>query len=369
MIISPSNEAAIKANIPFREFLMLQCLPLRKWALLSAFFLYAIFALLDVLKLPEAVYQISLTTRFFLVFLPLTILNYIYWFKAPRSILDHSWLLLLVYLGAGINHSIINYYVTIYQLPFSQLGLVLIMMFGCLLLVLPVIPTLICTIIILSVYGLSSYYLDRSAEGLLINLFILCFLTSLYLLINWLCQMILLDNYRLIRQLYGESITDGLTQLYNKRFFEGQLERLSLQSKRESTDVSILLVDIDHFKSINDQHGHLEGDRIMQEIALVLKSLCRRPFDYACRIGGDEFAIIYYGITQKRLQEVSSELLKNTTTIKLKNSMGSLTNVTVSVGAATQLTPEETNYEDLIEQADQALYQAKANGRNAYVIS
>ena len=364
-----SSNIASKANIPFREFLMLQCLQLRRWALLIAFFLYAIFALLDVLRFPTEVYQLTLSTRFFLVFLPLIILNYIYWFRPPRSITDHTLLLLFLYLGAGLNHTVIHYYAEINQLPFSQLGLVLIIMFGCLLTVLPIVPTLLVTFVILTVYGLSNVHFNHSNAELIIGLLILAVVAGLLLLINHVCQVILRENYHLIKKLYGDSITDGLTSLFNKRFFETQLKHLCLLANREIKTVSLLLIDLDHFKKINDQQGHAVGDKVLQEVALLLQTVCRRPQDYACRVGGDEFAIILYGISLRRLQAVSEELLAKTLLIQLPNDNKPLT-VSLSIGGASYSSAADSvNINAIIECADQALYQAKANGRNAYVIS
>ena len=368
MTVFHSKDISNKANIPFREFLMLQCLQLRRWSLLIAFFLYGIFAILDVMRFPIEIYQITLSSRFILVFLPLSILNFIYWFRPPRSIINYSWLLLLVYLGAGLNHSLIHYYSEINQLPFSQLGLVLIMMFGCLLTALPIIPALAVTIFILVVYGISNIYFEHNYIELFLELLILGSVAGLCLLINQVCQVILRENHHLIKKLYGDSITDGLTSLYNKRFFESQFEDLCLLAKRESKKVSLLLIDLDHFKKINDQQGHLVGDKVLQEVALILKLVCRRPADYACRVGGDEFAIIFYGISEQRMRAVCEEILAHTALIENDFQEGTFSKISLSIGGATQLSPEDINSAAIIERADQFLYQAKTNGRGTYVI-
>ena len=358
-----------KANIPFREYLMLQCLPLRRWSLLVAFFLYAIFAVLDVLRFPVDVYQITLSIRFIFVLLPLAILNYIFWFRPPKSIVDNTCLILLVYLGAGLNHSLIHYYAETYQLAFSQLGLVLIFMFGSLLVALTFRPALIASVIILITYGTANFYLGHSSAELFLGLLILALVAGLCLLINRVCEMILSENYELIQTLYADSITDGLTSLYNKRFFEIQLEQVCLSGRRESNDVSLLLLDFDHFKLINDRKGHIAGDKILQAIGPILKSVCRRPNDFACRIGGDEFAIIYYGICQKRLHEVCKELLAAVTKIQFATDKTSNATVSASIGFATHPHTDDVDGAGLTARADRALYQAKANGRNTYVQS
>lgn len=356
------------ANIPFRNFLMEQCLQLRRWSLLIALILYCLFAILDVLRLPPEAYQITLTTRFCFVIFPLIVLNVIYWFRPPESILTYVWLMMVVYVGAGLNHSLIHYFSEIYQAKFSQLGLVLILMFGSLLTALPVLPSLISSLIILSVYAISNYFLGHSGVELTFGTIILFVVAGLCLGINQVCQAILLENYRLIKKFYGESITDGLTGLYNKRFFETQLEHLSLLARRDKKLISLLLIDLDYFKDINDRHGHIAGDRILQEVAKLLQSICRRPNDYACRIGGDEFAVILYGISSHRLINVCHELLENTAKITIDTNDGSKQLVSVSIGAATQDSYEDVEGTQLIERADKSLYRAKERGRKTFEV-
>lgn len=369
MTVIQINQKLTKSNISFREFLMLQCLHLRRWSLLSGFILYAIFATLDLLRFPPEIYHITISMRLFFVFIPLALLNYIYWFRPPNSITAFSWLLLFVYLGAGLNHSLIHYYAELHQLPFSQLGLVLIIMFGCLLTALPIMPTLIVTLVILFVYGISSFYFDQTSAQLFLGLLILGIVSGLCLLINRVCQVILLENYQLIQKLYGDSITDGLTTLFNRRFFETQLTKLCELGKQESKNVSLLFIDLDHFKKINDQQGHVNGDMVLQEVALVLKLVCRRPTDYAFRVGGDEFAILFYGISEHRLHTVCKEILTRTALINLPTNSACNNSVSLSIGGAIQRFTDDINCSLLLEQTDKCLYQAKKNGRNTYVFN
>ena len=363
MTVFHSKDISNKANIPFREFLMLQCLQLRRWSLLIAFFLYGIFAILDVMRFPIEIYQITLSSRFILVFLPLSILNFIYWFRPPRSIINYSWLLLLVYLGAGLNHSLIHYYSEINQLPFSQLGLVLIMMFGCLLTALPIIPALAVTIFILVVYGISNIYFEHNYIELFLELLILGSVAGLCLLINQVCQVILRENHHLIKKLYGDSITDGLTSLYNKRFFESQFEDLCLLAKRESKKVSLLLIDLDHFKKVNDDYGHLIGDECLKEMSRTLKSKFNRTMDTLARVGGEEFAALLPTLSYDQAMNLADKLRRQIELISIRYGENTVS-LTASLGVSTLYPSEDNSVQDLFHRADLALYEAKRLGRN-----
>ncbi|MEJ8473909.1 sensor domain-containing diguanylate cyclase [Roseibium algae] len=163
--------------------------------------------------------------------------------------------------------------------------------------------------------------------------------------------------------------TDGLTGLANRRAFDEALTRKWALARREQTHLSLLIADIDHFKSVNDHYGHQVGDDCLRAIASVLKGIARRPSDLAARYGGEELAIIL-----PRTGEAGAKALGDTIRQAIQDlAIPSHANIdhgkviTVSVGAATAVCingSRNTEPEALLQAADKALYLAKSGGRN-----
>lgn len=158
---------------------------------------------------------------------------------------------------------------------------------------------------------------------------------------------------------------DYMTNLYNRRFLFKVSEDLIKVAKKENTPLSIIIFDIDNFKSINDTYGHNVGDIIIKRFAKILKQL---QDSYICsRFGGEEFVVLLPNTNKKDTFNIATEI-KNTIeklTIKVdeKNSL----NFTIS-GGVDSLKPN-TNIDELIHTADMALYEAKKNGRNQIILS
>ena len=155
------------------------------------------------------------------------------------------------------------------------------------------------------------------------------------------------------------ALTDGLTGLYNRRHASKRLEEEIARARRNSTGLCVAMCDVDHFKAINDEFGHGAGDRVLQQIATSLNEYVRRN-DIVARWGGEEFLVIFSEIKLTAARIVAERLrgrLANTPQVD-----GGPEKITVSVGLA--MLGEGTDAEALIEQADQALYRAKARGRN-----
>lgn len=352
-------------DIKFSHFLMTQCLNMRRLSLLTALLLYLVFATMDVIKFSRDVYTVTLSTRLILVILPLLYLNFIYWFRPPKSIRSNVLLILLVYLGSGLNHTLIVYFSHVNSLYFSDLGIILILMFGCLLFVLPNKPAAIVTFIILSVYSFAHIYLKQPLANLIFVLIILIFISAICLIINRIGQKTLYQNYQLINQLYHESITDGLTQLNNRRAFKEQLDRLSAIAIRHQDSLGLILIDADYFKVINDSFGHKVGDNVLKKLAFVIDAKCQRTEDLGFRIGGDEFALILYGVNEEKLAETCQEIVTEVANFNMKINIKTV-KTSVSLGAILKSKHSKISGESLVELADIYLYEAKEKGRNQY---
>ena len=157
-----------------------------------------------------------------------------------------------------------------------------------------------------------------------------------------------------------EARTDMLTGLRNRRSFDEELNRCFAQRMRQGVVFSLIMLDIDHFKEFNDQHGHLAGDLVLRSVAQVLTETLRE-MDVVCRYGGEEFAVICSG---SRLSEagVASERIRTAVAAKTVMLKEKTVAVTVSLGAAEVGDGESSD--QLIQRADEALYSAKRAGRN-----
>jgi diguanylate cyclase (GGDEF)-like protein len=176
-----------------------------------------------------------------------------------------------------------------------------------------------------------------------------------------------LANLRLRDTLKSQSIRDPLTGLFNRRFLEESLERECRRSIRSSRPLSVMMLDIDHFKRFNDTFGHDAGDAVLREVGAVLRSFFRGE-DVACRYGGEEFALVLTDTTSDGALARASQLREQVHQLSLSFRRQSLGPVTISVGIAT-LPLHATTAEALLRVADKALYRAKHEGRDRVILA
>jgi diguanylate cyclase (GGDEF)-like protein len=164
------------------------------------------------------------------------------------------------------------------------------------------------------------------------------------------------------RALKVRSITDGLTALYNYRYLMEWLKTEFKISRRYGHDLSMVIVDLDHFKTINDQHGHPFGDYVLKEVAVILKQ-CARESDLVARYAGDEFALVCPRTGHKDVQALAKRILTTCRKHRFQAQDGAVP-IHLSIGTATYPDdPEVTSPELLVFLADQALYHSKRQGR------
>jgi two-component system cell cycle response regulator len=164
------------------------------------------------------------------------------------------------------------------------------------------------------------------------------------------------------------AVTDPLTGLYNRRYLESHFERICGRLKEEGKTISLLMLDIDHFKQVNDTYGHDAGDQVLQVVAKrVVSNL--RGFDTAVRFGGEEFVILLPDAPLSAAVSTAERLCKAMSSAPVPMTNGAeAISVTASLGAATMMAGDES-LEDLLRRADAALYQAKGSGRNRVISS
>lgn len=158
---------------------------------------------------------------------------------------------------------------------------------------------------------------------------------------------------------------DGLTAIPNRRAFDAKLEAEWKKAAVHSLPLSLLMADIDFFKTYNDAYGHQAGDESLQQVAAVIEQSVKRTGDFAARYGGEEFAVILPGADSQGAEEVAERIRKAVISLHIahKESMIADT-VTISMGVASVVPGPDSDARDLILAADKALYQAKQEGRN-----
>ena len=176
---------------------------------------------------------------------------------------------------------------------------------------------------------------------------------------------IVFDNARLYEAARRLAITDGLTDLYNHRFFHELFEKEYKRSDRYNTVFSLIMLDIDNFKKVNDTCGHLCGDEILKGLASLIKD-CLRSIDIVGRYGGEEFAILLPETTGQEAVQTAERIRRSVEEHTFIGN-GKGLRITVSQGVATYPSPGVQERFDVIAKADKALYGAKETGRNRVV--
>lgn len=169
------------------------------------------------------------------------------------------------------------------------------------------------------------------------------------------------------RDMYKAALKDPLTRLYNRRYLMSQLESEFSYSQRHSTPLSIVLMDLDFFKNVNDSYGHLVGDEVLAGFAALLQKTIRGE-DLAARYGGEEFVVVCRSIGGDGAELVANRIRERTEESRFSKEEPGL-QVTISAGIASVPDPAIEDYQGLLAAADKALYEAKDSGRNRVIRS
>lgn len=161
---------------------------------------------------------------------------------------------------------------------------------------------------------------------------------------------------------------DALTSLYNRRVFDEIYEREFSLAKRTQSNLSILIVDVDHFKKFNDRYGHQKGDECLQAISCCMQKHAQRMTDTLTRYGGEEFAIIMSDTDTKHALIIAEKIRREIEELHIPHEDSFYTIVTVSMGLTTLASNMDISHAELFDQADKALYEAKETGRNKTMV-
>ena len=175
----------------------------------------------------------------------------------------------------------------------------------------------------------------------------------------------IVDQMRTIERI---GLIDPLTKISNRRGFEDKLRAEWDRTKREASPISILIMDIDKFKTYNDTYGHQQGDAALKSLAETLTETLKRSVDFCARWGGEEFVILLPGTDEAGAVGVAERARENVEAMIIETEEGEKTKITVSIGVNSLIPEASDTVKDFIEKADQALYKAKESGRNRYVV-
>ncbi len=170
------------------------------------------------------------------------------------------------------------------------------------------------------------------------------------------------------RDLKALSITDGLTGAYNRLYFDRQFLIEWQRSRREQTPLSLVLVDIDHFKALNDRHGHLAGDQGLKDIVRHMQAVFQRASDVVCRYGGEEFVVLLPNTPPEQATAAAEKLRQLVEATPMRYN-GADIRYTVSIGIGGLVPAVAHQPLDLLSATDQALYQVKRRGRNGICVA
>ena len=168
-----------------------------------------------------------------------------------------------------------------------------------------------------------------------------------------------LENARLFQL----ATVDGLTNLYTRRYFDMRLEEEIARVARHGGSLALLITDFDQFKIVNDRYGHQQGDHVLSKLASLLRATVRKGVDLPCRYGGEEFATILPVTDRNGACEMAERVRRSCEQYRFPSSQGPIA-ITLSGGVATMDREHPLTCEELIRRADEALYEAKARGRN-----
>ncbi|MEO3149566.1 GGDEF domain-containing protein, partial [Turicibacter sanguinis] len=203
-----------------------------------------------------------------------------------------------------------------------------------------------------------SHLLEEKAVRYQIN-----FLIMLFSFIT--ASIVILVKTRSVKRLRHLSFTDSMTNLYNRKYLDYYMSKN--KKKLFMQDLSIIIIDIDYFKKYNDNYGHIEGDRIIKEVANTLKENVRKD-DIAVRYGGEEMVLVLPNVSSNNAEAIAQKIQMSLQNKKIEHKYSEIGDLlTISIGIYTTNFSGQDVYE-LINKADSGLYRAKQNGRNRYEI-
>lgn len=224
-------------------------------------------------------------------------------------------------------------------------------------------------ILVLLAYVVGAWLTGLPAAEAAYSTLVLAFANLIGATVSHTLERVNRTNYLEARLLKEMASRDGLTGIYNRRMLDEHLDKVWQQGTRERTPVALLLVDIDYFKAYNDYYGHQAGDESLRHVAHTLARCARRPLDFTARYGGEEFAIVLYNARRDYVEEIARRIRESVEQLALRHPASPVAKqLTVSIGAACIVPVADRSHFGFVQLADEALYEAKGQGRNRLIV-
>lgn len=226
------------------------------------------------------------------------------------------------------------------------------------------------SLLVLLSYPIVATLADIPASQRLVDVGVLIFTNVIGAIVCYSLERANRTNFLESQLLMETARRDGLTGIANRRTFDEHVDRVWAQAAREGMPLTLLLIDIDHFKAYNDRFGHQAGDECLRRVAWSLSNNARRPLDLAARYGGEEFALVLYNSGRRHAEDVTREIQAGIEALSITHpaSPSTTKRLTVSIGIACINPTSDRSHYGFIQLADEALYAAKERGRNCIVI-
>ena len=210
-----------------------------------------------------------------------------------------------------------------------------------------------------SIYSTKNFFFNKT---FIIPTFLFVFMI---IFVSIFVIMLMSVEQRKKEKIEKESLTDPLTNIFNRRYYEKIIELEFAKVRKEEKPISLIMLDIDFFKKCNDTYGHVQGDEVLKRVANIFTKNARREHDFIFRLGGEEFGVLLVGTSEKSAIKIAEKIRKEVEETKIQvKGTNEYISITISAGVASLVPHVEQNPQILYDIADEMLYRAKRTGRN-----
>lgn len=354
-------DAALEAD--FRRYHLAEFLPRMRKSLPVALALFLAFAMLDALSLPPLVRDGVLGLRLGGI-VPVLALTWVaLYVRSLREWLQ--WLVSASALASGLGIVGIIWVARVHAFGLPYEGIILATFFSYFLTGLRFVAASLCGWLVFLAYVAMELHVGLNGDTLLYNAFFLATANLIGCFGNHFLEQAVRQNFCSMVQLHKLAERDFVTGLLNRRAFSTRATGIWREALRDGRSIGIAMVDVDHFKHYNDHYGHAAGDVALQSVAHVIAEHARRPLDACARYGGEEFVVLWYDVDADHAMALAQRMCQAVQALGLPHVASPTAGVvSISVGLVCTAVHNAAQWDAALRAADQALYQAKQQGRN-----
>ena len=354
-------DAALEAD--FRRYHLAEFLPRMRKSLPVALALFLAFAMLDALSLPPLVRDGVLGLRLGGI-VPVLALTWVaLYVRSLREWLQ--WLVSASALASGLGIVGIIWVARVHAFGLPYEGIILATFFSYFLTGLRFVAASLCGWLVFLAYVAMELHVGLNGDTLLYNAFFLATANLIGCFGNHFLEQAVRQNFCSMVQMHKLAERDFVTGLLNRRAFSTRATGIWREALRDGRSIGIAMVDVDHFKHYNDHYGHAAGDVALQSVAHVIAEHARRPLDACARYGGEEFVVLWYDVDADHAMALAQRMCLVVQALGLPHVASPTAGVvSISVGLVCTAVHDAAQWDAALRAADQALYQAKQQGRN-----